>query len=809
MTFMICLIVFLIVTGIFCYQRVSLLISTAALAVALVVFSLLMQSVIAISIVWLIFAIIFIPLNLPILRRQLLSSKLFRLYKKFMPPMSETEKAALEAGDVWWDGELFSGKPDWSKLFAYPEAKLTDEERAFIEGPVETLANMVCDYKICYEDRDLPPAVWQFLKDQGFYGLVIPKNYGGLGFSPYAYGRICEKLFSASITLATTVAVPSSLGPGELLSHYGTEAQKDYYLPRLARGEEIPCFALTGPHSGSDAGSMPDHGIVCKGEFDGKEVIGMRLNFEKRYITLAPIATVIGLAFKLYDPEHLLGDKEELGITCALIQRNTVGITIGRRHFPSNNPFQNGPISGKDVFVPIDWIIGGSAMAGQGWRMLMECLAIGRAISLPSSGVAGTKTSAFTTGAYARIRKQFDVPIAKFEGIKESLARIAGSAYWGEAVFKFTLGALNNGVAPAVPSGIAKYHLTEAGRSAANDGMDVQSGKAVMVGPNNYLSQGYQGVPIGITVEGANILTRSLIIFGQGAMRCHPYVLKEIQAVRNENTAQGLIQFDQALFGHIGFTLSNMARSFWMGVTSSHFTRMPKVKAVHRYFQHLNRFSAAFAFSVDVAMLTLGGSLKRRELLSARFADVLSKLYILSAVLKRFVEDGCHEEDLPLVHWSVRDGLYTIQEQLEELYRNFPNKIVARLLRLMVFPLGRRFNPPRDTLSEAVADIITTPGAARERVINGIYRPKDLQYPKGVLEAVFNRVTDTEQIEHIVDKAYKRGEIKGFSFAERVNAAVTKGLITANDGQVLLDLEPLRARVIAVDDFSVEELTKN
>ncbi len=515
-------IIIFMVIGALAYARVSLFIWTVVIAAFLTANTYYSGAYGIMSVEWIIFIVLAGLLNISFLRRTFIATPIFNIYKKIMPSMSDTEKQALEAGDVWWDGELFSGKPNWKKLYRYPEARLTAEEQSFLEGPVQQLCDRVNDYQIAIVDKKIPDEIWTFIKSNGFLGMMIPKQYGGLGFSQYAHGRIAAMLYSCSVTVATSVGVPNSLGPGELLVHYGTEEQKQYYLPRLAKGEDIPCFALTGPEAGSDAGAMPDIGVVCRGQFDGKEVLGIRLTFNKRYITLAPIATVIGLAFRLDDPDDLLGKEQSVGITCALIPRDTTGINIGRRHWPANNPFQNGPISGKNVFIPIDWIIGGPKMAGQGWRMLMECLSIGRAISLPSTGVACSKVAVMTTGAYARIRKQFGIPIGKFEAIGEVLGELGAIAYTSEAAFKMTLAALNDDVKPAVPSAILKYHLTELGRKAITGAMDVHAGKAVMMGPSNYLVNSYHALPISITVEGANILTRSLIIFGQGALRCNP-----------------------------------------------------------------------------------------------------------------------------------------------------------------------------------------------------------------------------------------------------------------------------------------------
>src|SRR6266853_838450 len=538
-------------------------------------------------------------LNVRTLRKALLTRPFMKTYLKLLPAMSQTEKEALEAGTVWWDGELFTGAPHWPKLLAAKPPQLSGPEQGFLDGPCEELCRMLADWNITHERADLPPQVWEYLKSRGFFAMIIPKKYGGLEFSAYAHSCVLAKIASRSATVSSTVAVPNSLGPAELLNHYGTEEQKNYYLPRLARGEEVPCFALTGPRAGSDAGSIPDTGMVCRGPWQGREIVGLKLNFSKRYITLAPVATVIGLAFRMFDPERLLGGKTDIGITCALIPRNTPGVSIGRRHFPLNVPFQNGPILGKDVFVPLDFIIGGPRMAGSGWRMLVEQLSVGRCISLPSNATGGAKAGVWATGAYARIRNQFNMPVGKFEGVEAVIARMVGLTY-----------------------------IMDAARSVAAGA--IHGGKGICLGPRNYLGRAYQVVPVAITVEGANLLTRNLIIFGQGAVRCHPFVLREMSAARNPDRAAGVEEFDRALFGHIGFTISNAVRSLIMALTHARFTRAPVQDSTARYYQHIVRFSASFAFAVDVAMLTLGGYLKKKESLSARLGDVLSCMYLAS-----------------------------------------------------------------------------------------------------------------------------------------------------------------------------------
>ena len=485
-----------------------------------------------------------VPLLMPDLRRRRITAPALEWFRGVLPPMSDTERDAIEAGTVWWDGQLFSGRPDWNQLLAVPAPRLTAEEQAFVDGPTEQLCAMVSDWEIG-QRMDLPPDAWAFIKEQGFFGLIIPREYGGKGFSALAHSQIVMKLATRSADLASTVMVPNSLGPAELLLHYGTDEQRQRYLPRLARGEEIPCFALTGPLAGSDAGAMPDSGIICRGQWQGEEVLGLRLNWEKRYITLGPIATLLGLAFKAYDPDHLLGEQDELGITLALIPTDLPGIDIGKRHLPLGAAFMNGPNAGKDVFVPLEAIIGGPAMLGKGWMMLMNCLSVGRSISLPAVGTSAAKTCAYASGRYARIREQFNVPLSAFEGIQAPLGRLAGNAWLMDAARVLTARAVDLGEKPSVLSAVLKYHLTERGRECIAHAMDIHGGKGIIMGPNNYLARAWQGAPIFITVEGANILSRNLMIFGQGAIRSHPYVLKEMELAAAEDSDATLHAFDR------------------------------------------------------------------------------------------------------------------------------------------------------------------------------------------------------------------------------------------------------------------------
>ncbi len=742
-------------------------------------------------------------LNFPKLRRALISDRVLVIYRRILPDMTQTEKDAIDAGTVWWDADLFSGKPDFAKLLAIPEPKLSAEEQAFLDGPCEEVCAMTDDWEITHERYDLPPKVWQYIKDKGFLGMIIPKKYGGLGFSALAHSAVVMKLSTRSNALAVSVMVPNSLGPAELLLHYGTDEQKNYYLPRLAKGQEVPCFALTNPEAGSDAASIPDYGVVCKGTWQGKETLGMRVTWDKRYITLGPVATLLGLAFRLYDPEHLLGDKEDLGITCALVPTNTPGVNIGRRHLPLNAVFQNGPNSGKDVFMPIDWIIGGKDYAGKGWMMLMGCLAAGRSISLPSSSVGGAKALARITGAYARVRSQFRTPIGRLEGVEEALGRIAAHCYMMEATRVMTAGAVDLGEKPAVISAIAKYHMTERARRIVDDAMDIHGGKGICLGPNNWVGRGYQVIPVGITVEGANILTRTLIIFGQGAIRCHPYVLREMRAAKEMKGAQASVEFDDAFTSHVGHTISNAVRAFLYGLTRGAIAPAPAGASpeTKHYYRGVSRLSAAFAFLADVSMLAMGGALKRKEKISGRLGDVLSMMYLVTATLKRFEEQGRLDADLPLVRWSVRDALYQAQQAIDVILSNFPVKALATLLRFTIFPLGTPFRPPLDSRNHKCARIVLEPGAARDRLTAGMYVGKGESDPTGVLEAAFLATIACEPIEKKLREAVKSGAIVTRSGLDTAAAARDKGILTADELAQWHRKEALRRNVIKVDDF--------
>lgn len=634
--------------------------------------------------------------------------------------------------------------------------------------------------------------------------MIIKKQYGGLEFSAYAQSLVLQKLTGVSGVLSSTVGVPNSLGPGELLQHYGTEEQKNYYLPRLAEGKEIPCFALTSPEAGSDAGSIPDFGVVCKGQWEGKEVLGMRLTWNKRYITLAPVATVLGLAFKLRDPEGLLGDKEELGITCALIPTHLKGVEIGNRHFPLNVPFQNGPTRAKDLFVPLDFIIGGPKMAGQGWRMLVECLSVGRGITLPSNSTGGIKTAALATGAYARIRRQFKQPIGQMEGIEEPLARLTGNAYVMDAASNLTVAGIDLGEKPSVISAIVKYHCTHRGQRSIIDAMDIVGGKGICLGPANFLARGYQGAPIAVTVEGANILTRSMIIFGQGAIRCHPYVLREMEAAYSPNS-DAVEKFDSALAGHVGFVLSNLVRSLWLGLTDGYGSQAPTRDATKRYYQQLNRYSANLALLADISMAVLGGSLKRRERLSARLGDILSQLYLSSATLKRFENDGRPAEDLPLVHWGLQDSLRQTEIAIDEFLANFPNRIIGRALRVLMMPFGRVRKAPSDKLDSKLAQILQTPSETRSRIGRHQYLTPSDNNPAGKIEQALNVIL---QAEPLFEKACKAlGQRRPFMGLDEVaKLGLEAKVLTIQEAALLSEAEAHRLYTINVDDFAPQEL---
>ena len=750
------------------------------------------------GLLWTLYVVLALVLWLPSLRRTFISRPLLKFYRASMPELSATERDALEAGTVWWDAELFSGKPDWQKLLDFPAARLTPEEQAFLDGPVEQLCGMLDDHRICNVDKDLTPETWRYIKERGFFGMTIPKEYGGMAFSAMGHASVIMKIASRSISAALTVMIPNSVGPGKLLLKYGTEEQKNHWLPRLARGEEIPCFALTGPEAGSDAGAIPDIGVVCR---DAKGALGIRLNFEKRYISMGPVATVLGLAFKLEDPEHLLGERTHLGITLALVPASAPGVKTGTRHDQLHLAFMNGPLYGKDVFIPLELVIGGPPMAGKGWRMLMESLTDGRAISLPALSTATAKLATRVTSAYARVRRQFKLPISQFEGIREAIARLAGNTYAMDAARLTTLAALDQGHKPAVVSAIVKYNLTERSRQVVNDAMDVHGGAALSVGPRNPLGPFHSYPQMGITVEGHNILTRNLITFGQGAIRCHPYLLKELQAAGNADPKAALKEFDRAMMAHLGFTASTKARVLLHGLTNAAFIGVPTAPmALKDYYRQLTRMSAAFAFVTDVLLLTLRGELKRRERLSARMADVISQLYIASCALKHYHEQGNQVADLPLVSWVCEDSLYRIQQSFDAVFKNMPYRWLALGIRFVVFPLGMRYRAPSDALEHKLAALVLRPSTERDRLTAGMYLPKDPKEKVRLLDEAFAEAVETRPLREKLRKAHHDKVLRAKGDAQ-IEEAVQQGLITPGEAAALRSAEELRRQAIQVDDF--------
>lgn len=740
------------------------------------------------------------------LRQQLLTKPIYEFFKRVLPPMNRTEMEALEAGDVWWEAELFQGDPDWQEFASYPKPELNEKEQAFLDGETETLCDMINDWDIV-QDRDLPEAAWDYIKKAGFLGMIIPEEFGGKGFSALAHSAVVTKLASKSTSAAVTVMVPNSLGPAELLLKYGTDQQRQRYLPGLASGEEIPCFALTSPEAGSDAGAIVDSGIVCMGEYDGKECVGLSLTWNKRYITLAPVATVLGLAFKMYDPDHLLGDDEELGVTVALIPTDHPGVNHGKRHLPMGMAFMNGPTSGENVFIPLEWIIGGVDYAGRGWQMLVDCLSEGRAISLPALGTAVGKVCYRLGGAYAMVREQFNMQIGKFEGIEEALSRIAGYAYQLEAARVMTAGAVDQHVKPSVVSAIAKYHMTENSRKVVQDAMDIHGGRGLILGERNYLAHAYMSTPIAITVEGANILTRNLIIFGQGAIRCHPFIFREMQAAKDSDEVQGIATFDSLIFRHIGYTMSNFVRTLSLSLTGGLVTRAPVSGPTARYYRQITRMSSSLALVSDVAMMLLGGGLKRKERLSSRLGDVLSNLYLATAVLKYYRDNENPEADLPSVHWNMQLALYNCQVALKEFFENLPNRPIAWLLRAIVFPFGGPYRLPDDELEHELVQAMFSDNALRDRITQPMYIGKNTTDPAFLLEDAFQQLLATATTRKVIRKAIRTGEIEeGLSSRAQADSAVKLELCSKSAADDFVAAEQARYAAIQVDEFTPAEL---
>ena len=749
-------------------------------------------------------------LSIPSVRRRLIVAPTFAAIKQVLPKVSDTEAQALDAGTIGFDAELFSGRPDWAKLRAVPGIVLTSEEKAFLDGPTDDLCRMIDDWQVRHTNKEVPEAIWDFVKKHGFLGMLISREHGGLGFSAQAQSLILGKIASRSPDVVTIVMVPNSLGPGELIEKYGTDQQKHHYLPRLAKGLEVPCFSLTGPTSGSDAATMRDIGNVARGTFEGKETLGIKLSWDKRYITLGPNATLVGLAFELFDPDNILGRGDKLGITVALIPANHPGVNIGRRHLPSGAAFPNGPNWGNDVFIPIDWIIGGEKMAGHGWRMLMECLAAGRAISLPSSSAAGAKSMLRFSTAYGRIRKQFGLPVARMEGLEEPLARMVETAYVNEAGRAVTAAMVARGERPSVISAIMKYQSTERMRRSVNDAMDLHGGRGICDGPSNYLQSAYQMVPVGITVEGANILTRSLITFAQGALRSHPYLYAEIQACQNVDGVKGLADFEKAFCGHIAFSVSNGFGALFHNVTGGRFGKAPAQSyGTDQWYKQLWRASRSFAFVADLTVALLGGGLKTKQKITGRMADALSELYLLSCVLKRYEDDGKPANDRHFVELAARNGLYRFQEALGGTIDNFPVAWARGLMRVVVFPLGRRMKPASDRLGSTCVRLACEPGEVRDRLTRYIFVSKDPKDPTGLLEFTLEKVVAAEEAEKKLERAIRAGTVRRFHGLDWIGDAVKAGVLTGAEGAQLKEVEALTARVIAVDHFDPAEVKPN
>jgi len=733
-------------------------------------------------------------------RKTYVTSVIMKIVGNILPTMGDTERIALEAGTVGWEGQIFSGKPNWGQLLNFKIQELTTEEQAFLDGPVEKLCTMVDDWQLA-QDRDFPPRVWAFLKKEKFFGIIIPKEYGGLGFSAHTHSAVVAKISSRSVACAVTVMVPNSLGPGELLMEYGTQTQKDHYLPRLAVGKDIPCFALTEPNAGSDAANGESKGIVCKGKWKGKNIVGIRMTFNKRYITLAPIATVLGIAFKLYDPDGLLGDKEDIGITCALLPRNTQGVNVGNQHDPMGVPFLNGPLSGTDIFVPLDYIIGGQEQAGNGWRMLMENLAAGRCISLPSLSVGAAELATRATSAYGLVREQFGLPIGRFEGVRERLARIAGHTYFMNATRRLSFGAVDDGQRPSVLSAIAKAYLTEGMRLCLNDAMDIHAGSAICRGPNNIFSRSYSSIPIGITVEGANILTRSLIVFGQGAIRCHPYTAKEMHAV----ASQDLDAFDAAFFGHIRHIFKTAFRAIGHGLTGSFFAASPVPGFEAKYYKDITRFSAVFALCADVALGTLGGALKRKEHLSGRFSDAFAWMFLATAALKHFYDQGRPEHQRAYLDWSCTYALHQAEQALIGVLDNLPHRFIAWPIKQLLFPFGPKRKPLTNVQIEAVANAVLFNNDSRDCITSDIFIPNENQPGLGVLEAALKRVLAASPARDKVTNALRSGKINKGTIREMAQSALDAGVISAQEFDTIQVAEEMRDSVVHVADFIPED----
>jgi acyl-CoA dehydrogenase len=804
-------ILFFVMLGL-AYISVAVWVWTLTITAVLILISIFGElSFFVLAICWVIFLPVALFFNLKKPRQHYFTEPLVKRLQGHLPVISPTDQEAIEAGDVWWEKELFRGLPKWKDLLTVPAPALTSDELSFLDNQVETLCSMLDDWRIVMYDYDLPPGVWEYLKKERFFGLVLPKEYGGRAFSALAHSTIVAKIASRSIAAAVDTMVPNSLGPGELIVHYGTEEQKKYYLPRLVAGEEMPCFALTSPTAGSDAGSLVDHGTVCRGTHEGKEIIGISLTWDKRYITLAPIATVLGLAFRLFDPDHLIGDKDEIGITLGLIPTSHPGVEIGTRHMPMHIPFMNGPTRGKDVFIPMDWLIGGQKMVGRGWQMLMQTLSIGRSLSLPALATACGKLAYRTTGAYSLVRQQFNTSISNFEGVDEALTQIAGLTYSLEACRIMTAGAVDLGLSPAIVSAIAKYHMTEMGRTIINQSMDIHAGHAIQMGPRNFMANPYAAIPVSITVEGANILTRNLIIFGQGAIRCHPYILSEMELF-SKTDPESQAKLDSVLVKHTGYVVSNIARNLVCGLTGGLLLLAPVRGPTAKYYRQLSRMSTALALFADTAMLLLGGALKRKERISARLGDVLSQLYIGSTVLKYYQDNKQPESDLDNVRWSIQNCLYEIQVAFDELTDNFPIRWAAKLIYALIFPWGRAYKKPSDRLGLKISTTMVTPSEFRDRLTRFSYMSDDKEDAINRLERTFLQRNQLEPLFKKFRNLVRNKTIPAhYRFSESIQMALQAGGITKEEAAALQSYDDLEKEVVKVDEFSTnfsEVLTK-
>lgn len=788
------------------YMQLSLTVGSVTFAVVWLLCGLL-ASCLYNPLLLILLAAVLVVLNHPGLRRKLISKPVFKALGKMMPPIGDTEREAIEAGATWFEAELFGGRPDWDDFSKVNFTQLTEEEQSFLDNEVQELCAMLDEWKIYHEHKDLPEEVWDYLKANGFFSLIIPKEYGGRDFSAYAQSRTMSKIATRSLTTAVTAMVPNSLGPGELLAKYGTDEQKQRWLPGLSSGDEIPCFGLTGPEAGSDAGAIPDSGVICKQTVDGEEVLGMRLNFAKRWITLAPIATVVGLAFKLYDPDHLLGDEDELGITCALLPADTEGVEIGRRHNPGGSPFMNGPINGKDVFVPLDAIIGGPEMAGKGWRMLIECLGAGRGVSLPALATASGEMGYRMTGAFSRIRRQFGTSVGNFEGVQEASAEVAGLAYTLEAYRHLVTRGLEEGTISVVTA-MAKYHSTEMMRVLINNGMDIASGRAVQMGPRNFMALAYQSIPVAITVEGANILTRSLMIFGQGAMRCHPYLYDELQAIQDEDQERGLDTFEGLFFKHAGHTLSNMSRGLVHGLSGARLADIPANADSFSapWYRLITRYSAVLASLSDVAFALLGGDLKRREMVSARLGDVHSQLLIACAVLKFHATLPRDEANDAHARYALQHAFSQIHDAVEDFARNFGYLGVARILKGVFFPFGRPAgaHKPSDVLIRTLGEQIMNPSSVRDALAANAYISVDPEDSVGRVEVTYNKLLEVEGDYEAFLKADDKGKLEGDTIQAKLEDAAAKGIIPSDQVQAILDYDEMRYDCLLTDAFDME-----